>query len=124
MVAALEASGTDCVTVAVRRIPADEPAGQGLLDFLPRDRYTLLPNTAGCFDTASAVRTCQLAREMLETDLVKLELLITAVINGAISTPTSSSSRGTCTWVVLVFQITLANALKEEVLYQRQVNRE
>ena len=75
MVAALDASGTDCVTVAVRRIPADDPVGQGLLDFLPRDRYTLLPNTAGCFDTASAVRTCQLAREMLETNLVKLEVL-------------------------------------------------
>lgn len=75
MVAALDASGTDCVTVAVRRIPADEPAGQGLLDFLDRDRYTLLPNTAGCFDAASAVRTCLLAREMLETNLVKLEVL-------------------------------------------------
>lgn len=75
MAKALEASGTDCVTVAVRRIPADEPAGQGLLDFLDRDRYALLPNTAGCFDAKSAVRTCQLAREMLETDLVKLEVL-------------------------------------------------
>jgi thiazole synthase len=75
MAAALDASGTDCVTVAVRRIPADEPAGEGLLDFLDRDRYTLLPNTAGCFDAASGVRTCLLAREMLETNLVKLEVL-------------------------------------------------
>lgn len=75
MAAALDASGTDCVTVAVRRIPNDEPAGEGLLDYLDRDRYTLLPNTAGCFDAESAVRTCLLAREMLETDLVKLEVL-------------------------------------------------
>lgn len=75
MAAALDASGTDCVTVAVRRIPQDDPVGEGLLDYLDRDRYTLLPNTAGCFDAESAVRTCLLAREMLETDLVKLEVL-------------------------------------------------
>ncbi len=72
---ALELSGTQCVTVAVRRIPQDEPPGQGLLDWLDRERYTLLPNTAGCFDAAAAVRTARLAREMLETDLVKLEVL-------------------------------------------------
>ncbi len=72
---ALDVSGTECVTVAVRRIPADEPPGQRFLDFLDRGRYTLLPNTAGCFDAETAVRTARLAREMLETDLVKLEVL-------------------------------------------------
>ncbi len=72
---ALALSGTECVTVAVRRIPEDEPPGQRFLDFLDRDRYTLLPNTAGCFDAETAVRAARLAREMLETDLVKLEVL-------------------------------------------------
>ena len=72
---ALALSGTECVTVAVRRIPQDETPGQRFLDYLDRDRYTLLPNTAGCFDAESAVRTARLAREMLETDLVKLEVL-------------------------------------------------
>ncbi|MFQ5750302.1 MAG: thiazole synthase [Planctomycetota bacterium] len=72
---ALELSGTECVTVAVRRIPGGEPAGQGFLDFLDRERFTLLPNTAGCFEEETAVRTARLAREMLATDLVKLEVL-------------------------------------------------
>lgn len=75
MQAALDASGTECVTVAVRRIPKDDPPGLGLLDHIDRDRITLLPNTAGCFDAESAVRTARLAREMLATDLVKLEVL-------------------------------------------------
>ncbi|MBL7008613.1 MAG: thiazole synthase, partial [Planctomycetes bacterium] len=72
---ALELSGTECVTVAVRRIPADEAPGQRFLDYLDRVRFTLLPNTAGCFDAETAVRAARLAREMLETDLVKLEVL-------------------------------------------------
>jgi thiazole synthase len=72
---ALEASGTECVTVAVRRIPADEAPGERFLDFVNRDRFTLLPNTAGCFDADTAVRTARLARELLDTDLVKLEVL-------------------------------------------------
>ena len=72
---ALEASGTECVTVAVRRIPEDEPAGERFLDYLDLERYVLLPNTAGCFDYETAVRTARLAREMLETELVKLEVL-------------------------------------------------
>jgi len=75
MAAALDASGTDCVTVAVRRIPEGEQPGQAFLDFIDSERYTLLPNTAGCFDAESALRTCRLAREMLQTDLVKLEVL-------------------------------------------------
>ena len=75
MAEALKASGADCVTVAVRRIPENETPGQRFLDFIDPKQYTLLPNTAGCFDYKTAVRTCRLAREMLETDLVKLEVL-------------------------------------------------
>jgi thiazole synthase len=72
---ALDISGTECVTVAVRRIPENEPAGERFLDFLDTERYTILPNTAGCFDAESAIRTSRLAREMLNTNLIKLEVL-------------------------------------------------
>ena len=72
---ALDISGTECVTVAVRRIPENEPAGERFLDFLDTERYTILPNTAGCFDAESAIRTSCLAREMLNTNLIKLEVL-------------------------------------------------
>ncbi len=75
--AAVEASGAEMITVAVRRTnigqQADEP---NIVDILPADRYTLLPNTAGCFDVETAVRTCRLARELLDGHtLVKLEVL-------------------------------------------------
>lgn len=74
---AIEASGAEIITVAIRRTNigqnADEP---NLLDVLSPDRYTILPNTAGCYDAKSAVRTCHLARELLDGhDLVKLEVL-------------------------------------------------
>ena len=74
---AVDASGAEIVTVAIRRTnigqSRDEPS---LLDALPPDRYTLLPNTAGCYDAESAVRTLQLGRELLDGhDLVKLEVL-------------------------------------------------
>jgi len=75
---ALELSGTDCVTVAVRRIGPSRVQGAkepGLLDVIDRRRFTILPNTAGCYDAESAVRTARLAREILDTDLVKLEVL-------------------------------------------------
>ncbi|MCC7410786.1 MAG: thiazole synthase [Gammaproteobacteria bacterium] len=74
---AIEASGAEIVTVAVRRTNIGQNAGEpNLLDYLPPDRYTILPNTAGCYDAASAVRTCRLARELLDGhDLVKLEVL-------------------------------------------------
>lgn len=75
MGAALELSGTDCVTVAVRRVNLDPAKGPSLLEYVDRARYTILPNTAGCFDAASAVRTAELARELLGTPLVKLEVL-------------------------------------------------
>ncbi|MFT5292159.1 MAG: thiazole synthase, partial [Planctomycetota bacterium] len=72
---ALELSGTDCVTVAVRRVNLDPKKGESLLDYIDRERYQILPNTAGCFDAESAVRTARLAREILGTNLVKLEVL-------------------------------------------------
>ncbi len=77
MRAALDASGTQCVTVAVRRIGLGEPAGPGgsLLEHLDLARITLLPNTAGCYGAEDAVRTARLAREALDGDLLKLEVL-------------------------------------------------
>jgi thiazole synthase len=72
---ALEASGTRCVTVAIRRVNLDGKQGPSLLDHLDRARYTILPNTAGCFDAKTAVRTAELSRELLGTKLVKLEVL-------------------------------------------------
>lgn len=75
MVEALEVSGTQCVTVAVRRMQSGVPDGKTLLDYLPRDRYVLLPNTAGCFDAEHAIRTARLGRELGIGDLVKLEVL-------------------------------------------------
>ena len=75
--AAIEASGAEIVTVAVRRTNiGQDPSEPNLLDFLSPERYTILPNTAGCFDAKSAIRTCKLARELLDGhDLVKLEVL-------------------------------------------------
>jgi thiazole synthase len=72
---ALELSGTECVTVAIRRVELDPGKGPSLLDHVDRDRYAILPNTAGCFDAETAIRTARLARELLGTDLVKLEVL-------------------------------------------------
>ena len=71
---ALAISGTDCVTVAVRRVDLTED-GASILDFIDRDKYTILPNTAFCFDAETALRTSRLARELLGTNLVKLEVL-------------------------------------------------
>lgn len=76
MQAAVRASGAQIVTVAVRRTNIDKSAGESILDYLPPDKFTILPNTAGCFDAPSAVRTLQLARELLDGgSLVKLEVL-------------------------------------------------
>ena len=74
---ATEAAGAEIVTVALRRMNlGQDPNAPNLLDVLPPDRYTLLPNTAGCYTTDDAVRTCQLARELLDGHtLVKLEVL-------------------------------------------------
>lgn len=72
--AALTASGTQCVTVALRRVDLARKDGPNLLDALG-DRWTLLPNTAGCYTAEDAVRTLRLARELGIADLVKLEVL-------------------------------------------------
>lgn len=75
MAKALEASGTELVTVAIRRIDLNDRSGSSLLDFIPRDRYKLLPNTAACYTAKDAILTAELAREALGTDLVKLEVI-------------------------------------------------
>ena len=71
----LDASGAEMITVALRRIRLDQPEGQSLLDHIPPDRFTILPNTAGCFSAGDAVTTARLGRELLGTDLVKLEVI-------------------------------------------------
>ena len=74
---ATEAAGAEIVTVAIRRSNiGQDPNQPNLLDVLPPQRYTLLPNTAGCYTADDAVRTCRLARELLDGHaLVKLEVL-------------------------------------------------
>jgi len=74
---AIEASGAEIVTVAIRRVNIGQNAGEpSLLDVLPPSRYTILPNTAGCYTAEDAVRTLRLARELLDgRALVKLEVL-------------------------------------------------
>ena len=75
--AAVEASGAEIVTVAIRRTNIGQNAGEpSLLDALPPSKFTYLPNTAGCYSAQDAVRTLRLARELLDGhDLVKLEVL-------------------------------------------------
>jgi len=74
---AIAASGAEIVTVAVRRTNMGQsPDAPNILDVLPPERYTILPNTAGCYDAETAIRTCRLARELLDGhNLVKLEVL-------------------------------------------------
>jgi thiazole synthase len=74
---AIEASGAEIITVAIRRTNIGQnPNEPNLLDVLPPTKYTYLPNTAGCYNAEDAVRTCRLARELLDGhDLVKLEVL-------------------------------------------------
>jgi thiazole synthase len=74
---AIETSGAQIVTVAIRRTNIGQTPGEpNLLDVLPTDRFTILPNTAGCYSAQEAVRTLRLARELLDGhDLVKLEVL-------------------------------------------------
>ena len=73
--AALDASGAEVVTVAVRRVDLSKPQDQALFEYLRERKFTLLPNTAGCYSAEDAVRTCRLAREAGMTDFVKLEVL-------------------------------------------------
>ena len=73
MAEALDASGTEVVTVAVRR--AKLGTSESLLDYIDKEKYTILPNTAGCYSVDEAVRTARLAREAGMSDMLKLEVL-------------------------------------------------
>ena len=75
MQACHKAAGTQLVTVALRRVDLNAPSGQGVLDFIDRDDIHLLPNTAGCYTPEDAVTTARLGRELLNTPLVKLEVI-------------------------------------------------
>ncbi len=75
MQASHEASGAEVITVAIRRIHLDDPTGKTLIDHIDRTKYTILPNTAGCYSAKDAVLTAKLAREALGTDLIKVEVI-------------------------------------------------
>jgi len=70
-----ELSGADMVTVAVRRVNLTDRSKESLLDYIPRDKIFLLPNTAGCYNVEDAVRTARLGREVGLSDWVKLEVI-------------------------------------------------
>ncbi|MEM7515945.1 MAG: thiazole synthase [Planctomycetota bacterium] len=70
-----EVSGTECVTVAIRRVDLKAAKGESMFDFMDREKIHVLPNTAGCFDAPTAIRTAELARDLLDTRLIKLEVL-------------------------------------------------
>ena len=72
---ALEASGTEIVTVALRRCKLDGKPEENIFNYLDRNKYWLLPNTAGCYTVKDAILTSQLSREALDTNWVKLEVL-------------------------------------------------
>ena len=73
--AAVEASGAEIVTVAVRRVNITDRKRENLLDYLDPTHFTILPNTAGCYTAEDAIRTCRLARETGVGDLIKLEVI-------------------------------------------------
>lgn len=73
--ACVEAAGAEIVTVALRRVNFDADKGPRLLDVISPDRFTILPNTAGCYTAEEAITTARLGRELLDTDLVKLEVI-------------------------------------------------
>ncbi len=72
---ALEKSGAEIVTVAVRRVNINDRSKESLLDYIDKKKYTLLPNTAGCYNVDDAVRTARLGREAGLSDMVKLEVI-------------------------------------------------
>ena len=72
---AIEISGAEIVTVAVRRVNITDPNKENLLEYLDPKKYTILPNTAGCYTADDAVRTCRLAREAGVGNMVKLEVI-------------------------------------------------
>ncbi|RMF58864.1 MAG: thiazole synthase [Calditrichaeota bacterium] len=75
MAEAHRVSGTQLVTVAIRRVNLDSGAGESLLDYIDRSKIDILPNTAGCYTAKDAILTCELAREALNTNMVKLEVI-------------------------------------------------
>lgn len=72
---ALEASGAEIVTVAIRRVKLDGAPEENLLNHIDRKKYTILPNTAGCYNVKDAILTASLAREAMGTNLIKLEVI-------------------------------------------------
>lgn len=75
MAACHQASGTEMVTLAIRRVDLRAPAGQNILEFIDRTKIHVLPNTAGCYTPEDAVLTAQLSRELLGTHWIKLEVI-------------------------------------------------
>ncbi len=73
--ACVEASGAEVVTIELRRTRFDAPKGHNLLDVISPQRFTILPNTAGCYTVEDAVTTARMGRELLGTDLIKLEVI-------------------------------------------------
>ena len=75
MVQAVEASGTEMITVAIRRLDLDDPSKKTILDYIDWNKYQILPNTAGCSTVEEAVFIARLGREVGRTDFVKLEVI-------------------------------------------------
>ena len=75
MATAIDSSGAEIVTVAIRRLPLDKPNEPNLMDYLDWDRYTVLPNTAGCKTAEEAIFTARLARELTGSNWIKLEVI-------------------------------------------------
>ena len=75
MVAAVEASGTEMITVAIRRLDLDDPTAKTLLDYIDWGKYQMLPNTAGCATVEEAMFVARLGREVGQTNFVKLEVI-------------------------------------------------
>src|ERR671938_362738 len=75
MVRSLEAAETDMVTVAVRRVNLTDKSKESLLGYIDLKKYHILPNTAGCYSADEAIRTAMLAREVLDNNWIKLEVL-------------------------------------------------
>src|ERR1041385_7537881 len=75
MVKSLEASGTDMITVAVRRVNLTDRSKESLLDHIDTKKYHILPNTAACYSADEAIRTAMLAREVLDNNWIKLEVI-------------------------------------------------
>jgi thiazole synthase len=75
MVASIEASGAEIITVAIRRLNLNNPKEKSILDYFDWDRYTILPNTAGCKTAEEAIFTARLAREVTGSNWIKLEVL-------------------------------------------------